>query len=318
MVGATSTRRNLTLHPATARTTPVTGSAPTPDEDDRPRRIVLACNPSAGNYSPRALAQLRAALEQAGHAVTVVDSLEFKLPPTPGEVDVACIVGGDGTARTVIDRNRDTASHAVFCVYPAGTVNLLAREAGYPAGARDFARRIASPDAAARHFLGEVDGQAFLCCASAGPDSAVVARVSPALKQRFGRLAYLIALLGQLRHWTRQPMRITADGVEHAAEAVFICKGRYYAGPWVIDDAADLRADRFRVLLLARARRRDMLRLALSAVISRRLADRRWQRLSAREVRIATCDAVPIQADGDILAMTPATLRIVSEPLSFF
>lgn len=296
----------------------MTRSAPSPGKAIRPRRIVLAYNPVAGSFSPRKLARLRAALERAGHAVTTADSLEYRVPPEPGESELACIVGGDGTARTVIGRNRETARNAAYCVFPSGTVNLLAREAGYPAGARAFVRRIAEPVDAAQHFLGEIDGQAFLCCASIGPDSAVVARASPVLKQRFGRLAYVIALLSQLRDWPRQRMRVTIDGTCHEAEAVFICKGRYYAGPWVIDDAADLRSDRFRVLLLDRARRRDMLRLALSAVISRRLADKHWLRISAREIEVAAPFAVPIQADGDILAVTPATIRIAPDSLSFF
>lgn len=278
---------------------------------------MLACNPAAGNFSPRSLARLRAALERDGHAVTTADSLEFEIPAAPDAVDLVCIVGGDGTARTVIGRNRAAARNAAFCVYPAGTVNLLAREAGYPASAGAFASRVLQAGNAARHFMGEIDGQPFLCCASVGPDSAVVARVSPDLKRRFGRLAYVFALLGQLRNWTRQRMEVTVDGTVHEAEAVFIFKGRFYAGPWVLDDAADLRSDQFRILLLKHARRRDILRLAISAMISPRLGDKRWQRLSAREIQVAAPIAMPIQADGDILAVTPATIAIVPEPLSF-
>jgi diacylglycerol kinase family enzyme len=310
-----SMQRSPTLYPATTRHAQATGSG---CDEQRPLQIVLAYNPEAGNFSLRRLARLRARLEQAGHAVTMADSLAFRVPPVAGEVDLVCIVGGDGTVRTVIGQNRDAADNAAYCVYPSGTVNLLAREAGYPDGARAFVRRISRSGATGEHFLGELNGQAFLCCASVGPDSAVVARVSPALKQRFGRFAYVIALLRQMKDWPRPRMRVTVDGAGHDAEAVFICKGRYYAGPWVIDDAADLRSGHFRVVLLDRARRRDFLRLALSAIISRRLADPRWQRFSAQEVEISTACALPIQADGDILATTPGVIRIVPEPVSFF
>lgn len=280
-------------------------------------RVVVAYNPRAGHFSPRLLTRLCDTLRSAGHRVVAQDSLDFRVPATPGKIDLACLLGGDGTARTVISRNRAAAGNTAYCVYPAGTVNLLAREAGYPGRPAAFLARLGQDRPATGHHYGQLGDHAFLCCASVGPDAEVVARLSERLKQRLGRLAYGVALLGLLRRWPRRQLRVTVDGEVYEAEAVYVCKGRYYAGPWVLDDAADLCSDRFRVLLLGRARRRDIARLALSAIATRRLADPAWLRLSARSVVIAAAEPLPVQADGDILATTPVRLTVAPEPLTF-
>ena len=68
-------------------------------------------------------------------------------------------------------------------------------------------------------------------------------------------------------------------GVAIAGEAMFVCKGRYYAGPWVIDEEARLESDHFRVLILPRAGRRDMIRLALAAIVHKKEAFHKGQKL---------------------------------------
>lgn len=295
---------------------PATRGPRTPVGRPAALRVVVAYNPQAGSFSPRLLTRLCDTLRGAGHRVVAQDSLDFQVPAIPGKIDLACLLGGDGTARTVISRNRAAAANTAYCVYPAGTVNLLAREAGYPGGPAAFLARLGQDRSETGHHYGQVGEHAFLCCASVGPDAEVVARLSR-LKKRLGRLAYGVALAGLLRRWPRRQLTVTVDGQVCRAEAVYVCKGRYYAGPWVLDDEADLRSPAFRVLLLPRARRRDMLRLALSAIVSRRLADPAWLRRTARSVEITAIDPLPVQADGDILAATPARLTVAPEPLTF-
>jgi len=281
-----------------------------------PLSIVLAYNPASGRYRPGALARLRDALEQAGHHVTCENSRALRLG-TGESVDLVCAYGGDGTVRTVVGENGDAVGNAKFCVFPAGTINLIAREAGYPASPVDFARMIAQRTATKPHRYGHIGREAFLCCASVGPDAAVVARVSERLKARIGRLAYGVAALAQWRRWPRQRFTFTVDGQSFTGEALFVCKGRYYAGPWVIDEAARLDSDEFRVLIMPRARRRDFLRLALSAIIHPALGSRDWHRLSARTITVDSDTPAPVQADGDIVAQTPATISLAASYLNF-
>ena len=278
---------------------------------------MLAYNPESGSFSEAGLVALCGELETAGYDVSVMDSLQFRAHNRPRPNDLVCIVGGDGTARMVISRAHKAAGAGRYCIYPAGSANLVAREVGYPRQATAFRKRIEERGEAERYYLGQIDEEVFLCCASVGPDSAVVARVTPEMKRRFGRLAYVFALGGQLMRWSRQKCMVTVDGEAFAAEAVFICKGRHYAGPWSLDHDADLRHDYFRVLVLEQCRRRDFLRLMLASLIHPRLGDRRWIRRSARSVEIAGVSGLPVQADGDILTSTPARFGIAPEPVAF-
>ncbi|WP_164852680.1 diacylglycerol/lipid kinase family protein [Novosphingobium umbonatum] len=298
--------------PHSAPDAPATGAKEPPFTG---KRIVLAFNPASGSFRPELLRQLQQALIDQGHGVRAENSRVFRFSPDD-PVDLICAYGGDGTARTVVQMNGEAADGAAYCTYPSGTINLLAREAGYPANPKQFARLISARQSRPTHF-GQIDGQAFLCCASVGPDAEVVARVSPKWKRRVGRLAYGLAALGMLWRWPRRKFRFTVDGAELEGEALFVCKGRYYAGPWMIDRQASLHKDSFQVLILPRAGRRDLIRLGLATMIHPALGSRQWHRQSARSIDIDGPEGIAVQADGDIIAATPSRIRLAPFFLNF-
>jgi diacylglycerol kinase family enzyme len=279
--------------------------------------VVIAYNPTAGNFSLIALSRLKQTFENSGHRVTTTDSQNFHNAAMPEQAELVCIVGGDGTARTVISQNHKTFHKATYCIYPAGTVNLIAREAGYSADCKAFVKHISQTKDTRQHYLGLLNDKAFLCCASVGPDSAIVARTSPFLKRHFGRAAYIIALLSHIWRWPRNGLTVTVDGEQHNAEAIFILKAHHYAGSCVLDDRANLKTPEFRVLIMPRARRLDFLRLVLSAAVNKCFNDPNWIRIKGQTITIASDQVLPIQADGDILATTPAQITIKPEPICF-
>lgn len=281
--------------------------------------VALVYNPHAGQFSARTLERWRAALVAAGHPTHLVDSLDYARAPQDTRADVICIVGGDGTARMVVEAGlaAGASSSQRHALLPLGTVNLIARETSSTADPAALVAALAQDAAPAGQYHGLLNGAAFLCCASVGPDSAVVARVTPAAKRRWGRAAYAFALIAQLWRWPRPALRVNIDGATHAAEALFVLKGRFYAGPWTLDPQADLRERAFRVLLLPQARRRDIARLALAAMVHPRFADPAWQRCAAQTVTVEGQAGVPIQADGDILGQTPARFSLATAPIAF-
>jgi diacylglycerol kinase (ATP) len=276
--------------------------------------VALVYNPLAGNHNPARLAALARALEAKGHRVTRLDSRLAPNSPGARQADLICVAGGDGTVRDLI-AGWTGAPLPRIGVYPMGTINLVAREAGYPRDPDAFAARLARP--ARRHVIAHAGGQPFLVCASAGPDSAAVAGVSPRLKRRVGRLAYAISFAGRLVRWQRHRLTVRAAGTVHRAEAAFVLKGRYFAGPWTLAPAAALTGAHLEILLLPRARRRDVARLILSATLSSRFADPDWVRLAAAEVEIDAEAAVPVQADGDIVGALPMRFGVAAHALEF-
>src|SRR5580700_3307083 len=103
--------------------------------------------------------------------------------------DLIFVWGGDGTVQRCIDALAGTG--AVMAILPAGTANLLATNLGIPAG--DVAAAVQTGLHGRRRPLdtGSVNGEHFAVMAGAGLDARMIADADRALKDRFGRAAYL-------------------------------------------------------------------------------------------------------------------------------
>lgn len=280
-------------------------------------KIALVYNPFSGGYCESALAALESALSSNGHSVSRHDSLHISQSDSLPDVEAYCLSGGDGTARLVLSNPALRASNAKVCIHPTGTINLIARELGYPGAPQAMAARLLNQEARQPAYLGTINDEAFLACVTVGPDSFAVARVSTDLKRKIGRLAYAVSLLHVLWHWPRPALTVTVDGVDHAAEAVFVAKARFYAGPWSIDPAAKFTSGLFRILIMPRACRRDFIRFGLYCLTGSRNPSPDWTVLDGKSVHISGPANIPVQADGDIVASLPVRLTVDPTPLEF-
>jgi len=277
--------------------------------------IQLFVNAKAGSASRRRVASLRHELEAAGARVIVT--------PTGGDLHVAeetthvCAVGGDGTLRHVTAALWQSGRPRVMSIFPTGTVNLLAREYGYRCKALSFAGRILRDAPPRLQRIARVGETMMFTCASVGPDADAVANVSPRLKRAIGRAAYGVAFLRTLIRWPRLQFSVEADGRTIACEAIYIAKGRYYAGPWSFAPGAAADDPFLHVVALKQARRRDFVRF-LWALLRHQDLTRNPNLVHATcaALTIAGADA-PLQADGDIVAHLPVEIAIDPTPQPF-
>lgn len=275
--------------------------------------VQIVSNPMSGGHSLRRLAQLRDAYVRNGFDAIFSESS----PVNPFELATGaarvCIAGGDGTARHVLENSDLRTSGVAVDIYPAGTINLIAREWGVPSDPDSFvAQSTVRPSR--RLFPVELNDTCFLICASIGPDARAVAGLSVALKRRIGRLAYVAAMMKVLVNWHRPRLELLVDGKPFACEAVFIANGRFYAGPWSFAPAARLDDADLHVVALRRARRRDFAAFFLAMVAGKVDRLKNVQFAKGREVVIVSDTRQPIQADGDIAAHTPARLSVSDHP----
>jgi diacylglycerol kinase (ATP) len=271
----------------------------------QPKHVIIAYNPKSGSFDPALLDRLRGAFVDAGRSCHHVDSYGDDLTDLAAMAEHICVVGGDGTLRDVAARLHGMAGVPPISIYPAGTINLVARELEYPRNVQKFVARVLNGGAARPLYLGLLNQQPLLVCASIGPESFAVAAVSEPLKTRIGRFAYVAALCKILLHWPRPALTVRADGADYQCEAVYVLNGRYFAGAWRLSLAADMTVPTFQLLMLPRARRRDYVRLIFSVVLIPALASKRWVRLTASSVDVTADTALPIQVDGDIAATLP-------------
>lgn len=280
--------------------------------------VQLIANPAAGGHDSRKIAALHAAFERAGAEVIPSECG----PRQPIEVDRraghVCIVGGDGTVRHAALAAERCGRPVTLSFYPAGTVNLLHREARCDLDPDIYAARIIGGDGRRSHYAASLNDSLFLACASVGPDSAAVAALSPRLKRRIGRLAYGVAFLAVLLKWPRPDIRLRSGERTIDCEAFYIAKGRYFAGPWTF--APEARGDdpRLHVVTLGKATRWRYLRFVLAM-----LAGSRIDRLpgvicfDCTELTAECAVPFPVQADGDTAASLPVTIRLRPDPFEF-
>jgi YegS/Rv2252/BmrU family lipid kinase len=124
--------------------------------------------------------------------------------------DVVFVWGGDGTVQRSVDGL--AGSHASMAILPAGTANLFAANLGIPKDITE-AVRIGLHGARRTLDLGRINGEHFAVMAGAGFDARMIRDADRGMKDRVGRLAYVVTGARNLRH-ARVPTSIRVDGTK--------------------------------------------------------------------------------------------------------
>lgn len=271
-------------------------------------KLDLVYNPSSGGFRRAKLEQLVAAFEHFDWDVTLIETRPDGVTLSAG-CELVCVHGGDGALRQTVRGLGKRAGKIPICISPAGTINLVARELGYHADPDKFAVQIAAawgkgPQRWLRSPLFLFDNMPVLACMSIGPDSVAVSRISTSLKAKIGRYAYVFSALKMLAHWPQDPMPVKAQGVdgrifEMQGEAVFVARGKFYAGPFSLSPRAQLGASTLELVVIERSTRLACLRFALAVMTGRDPAKLGLAKtFTVKWAEIGDGD-LPTQVDGD-------------------
>jgi YegS/Rv2252/BmrU family lipid kinase len=237
-------------------------------------------------------------------------------------VDIVAAAGGDGTVHEIV--NGLAGSDTALAVFPCGTANVWASEAAIPRDVRGAIEFICEARRA-RVDLGLIEGafgrRYFLMMCGLGLDAHVVRRVGEGStgKRRFGKLWYAAAGAGAMLRVRPVETALTVDGrrLERPLLQAVIGNTRLYGGVMRITSAA--RADDGLLDLCAlsgagRLRSSRLLLRALRGGLHRRTGDGVDY---LRATRIAVEGApLPIQADGEYIGETPATVSVAPRALT--
>lgn len=294
--------------------------------------VELIHNPASGTFDEFRLDVLSRAFQACGAKVRLGRTEHdgrFEIFP---ESDLVCVSGGDGALRLVVASMVKAGLTKPLCVFPAGTVNLVAREIGYSSDPEIFAREImrgflAGKSARLAAPLITGDDQPFVACISAGPDGQAVARHNPALKKRIGGAAYAWSLVRLLADWPRLRFALTVEAPDGSktslsSAAFYIIKARHYAGNWTLAPAAEMGSDVFHVISLDQARRRDFFRFLATVAFGRDPARLAFvQSLPARGLTIGAEDEpsrlAAFQVDGDMLPVQAREIRMANAAVTY-
>lgn len=122
--------------------------------------------------------------------------------------DLLFVWGGDGTVRRCL--NAVGAAPVTLAILPAGTANLFASNLGIP---RDLEQAVSVGLTGRRLTLdvGAVNGERFGVMAGVGFDAVMIRKADAGLKDRLGRLGYVVAGVEAIRSDAVQA-RVSIDG----------------------------------------------------------------------------------------------------------
>lgn len=124
-------------------------------------------------------------------------------------VDLLFVWGGDGSVQQCID-SVDKADIAL-AILPAGTSNLFARNLGIPIDL-EKAVEVGFTGKRRRLDVGQVNGERFGTMAGVGLDAVMIREADAGLKNRLGRLAYVVTGVRGVGRYARH-MRVDVDGM---------------------------------------------------------------------------------------------------------
>lgn len=295
-------------------------------------RVELIYNPASGTHNDLRLTQLTQAFEACGAQVSVGQTKRDKGSVVDPDADMICVSGGDGALRSVVAAMIETETFRPLCVFPSGTINLIARELGYASKPDIFATEVM------RGFLGgpayrlkervvQSDDGPFVACLSGGPDGVAVSSHSPKLKSRIGKLAYAWSFAKLFRRWPGHhfDLGITSKNAtdrQVSCAAFYVLKGRYFAGPWSLSPAAQLGSGQFQLLILKNAKRRHYLRFISRVARGRDPAALPFvESCPAHILTIASRStdhsASAFQVDGDAMEHPPRRIAITAHDIEY-
>ena len=281
------------------------------------------------NPNSRSAAQAEGQLEQAlrhsgfeplggriGDATELREVLARHAGGLSPETDRIFVAGGDGTINGLLPILVQAPLPVVLL--PLGTANDLARTLGLPSDI-EAAAAVARDGIATPIDLGRVNGHLFANVASIGLGPKVTERLSQATKDYLGALGYGRALLVAYQEVRPFRCRIRVDeGRPRRIRAIHIAvgNGRFYGGGAVVEENAAIDDNRLDLYALSPM---PLWRLLLAGPWLKRGQHQAVDGVTALQgnhIAIQTRRRLPVSADGELVARTPAVFEVVEKALS--
>lgn len=240
------------------------------------------------------------------------------------QADWVIIAGGDGTIRTVVEKLWDRGYHPYISVFPAGTVNLIAKELQLSSEPLKWMKRI-SKGIQVPVYLGRANGRLFLTVAGVGFDSLVVDQVTELEKRLLNKMAYIYQSTEIMRKellfkdW-RYSFEVAFDEEEqwHRASSIIVGKSRYYAGRYSLFNGAALSSPVLHAAVFTGHERSDFVRYAAYIAMEALHMDDTIMLRSAKKITIRCNTAdFPVELDGDAITVAPVQLSLDERPAVF-
>ena len=295
--------------------------------DPAHRKITIIFNPVAGNRRHALLDEVVAALAGRGVDISVIgttgpgNATQIAAQAILENADIVVAAGGDGTINEVV--SGVIGSNVPVGIIPMGTANVLALELGLPRRPVDIAAALTDGHTRPLH-LARVNGRRFLLMAGAGFDGQGVHAITPGMKRRWGKYAFLLQGLRAILSNPARNMTVEADGQHIAAAWVVVTNISRYGGPYTLVPGIDPGAASLVAVVFRNAGPfamcRNMTRIGLGIAV--RSGSVTTIQATRFLVRGPDGTDIPVQIDGDAAGTLPIEIaasdefvRILAPPL---
>ena len=226
--------------------------------------------------------------------------------------------GGDGTVSSVVDFLAD--HEVVLGLLPLGTANDFARTLEIPDDVQGACETIARGKVVDVD-LGLAGSNYYVNVASAGLSVGVTQALSPWMKKRAGVLAYPMAAVKAFLSHEPFSARLTfpegdQEPVEHERLLqVAVGNGRFYGGGMVVAPDSGIDDRSLDVYAIELGRHRDMFGVARYLKSGDFIRSEGVSQYRTPSVRLETEPNLPINIDGEVVAMTPQDFSVAQNAL---
>jgi YegS/Rv2252/BmrU family lipid kinase len=281
------------------------------------KRIHVVINPAAGQPEP-ILHILNSVFRQADVQWDVSITHEFgdatrlARQAAQGGAEIVVAYGGDGTVMEVA--NGLVGTKVALGVVPGGTGNVLSIELDIPQASDEAAQLLVSPDAQIQKVdVGQSGDRVFLLRAYVGFDAQRIKLTTREMRDRYGKMAYLIAALKAIPESKTRRYRLTLDDEDVECEG-FTCLVQNAGnmgvrGLALVPDVSI--SDGLLDVIVIHGLDPLSLASALGSITDTPLDPDRFHHWQAREITIATDSSQAVIGDGEAWGETPITMKVL-------
>lgn len=293
------------------------------------KRILLIANPASGQHrGERRLAQASERLASLGHAVTgtLTESAGHATrlaKSNAPDFEIIAALGGDGTVNEVANGLMavEPGERPALATLPVGTGNDVALtyglahfESAIDALAKGSTRTLDVIRVQLMRDGKSVTRHALLFVA-AGFAAEVIRKTGPRVKRIFGRrFSYSVGLFRALASFRAPEFSVKWDGGERSGRMFQVCAGNTeFAAGGVMRISPGARPDDglLNISLVDALGRLQIVRRFPSILSGRYVEDERVDYFTGKRLEIDAVPPAELQADGDIIGTTPATIELL-------
>ncbi len=247
---------------------------------------------------------------KAYHLTNTLDQFQEILQDCAGNGEPLVVVGGgDGTQRAAASLLAGTET--ALGVFPLGTGNAWAADLGVP-GEPSAAAAALAAGRVGRIDLGTANGHAFVNVATVGLTALIVKNLSRGVKGRFGRLAYLPAVIRSLSEVKPFDLHVAAGPTGYDGQALLFvaAAGRTHAGPFKVTMDASNADGLLSLYALDKTGSAGLAKFGIGLLTGlHTLLGEVWS-CEATCARVTTRPSKRVITDGEPLGRTPLQLEV--------